>query len=317
MKQLPDWAFIASLALLGLAFFAIAHLSGHAIWIDIGSRVLVYGLAAASLDLLVGYAGMVSFGHAVFLLCGGYAVGILAREGVVSGFVQWPVAIVVSAALAAVIGPLALRTGGIYFILLTLAFSQMVFYLFTGFSTYGGDEGLQVYPRSQFVSFIDLSNPSTMFIVILLMVCVSLLILQRLVKSPFGLVLLGCRQNENRMRALGYETFRYKLVAFIISGAACGLAGALLANVSGFVSPEYGSWQRSGELLVMVILGGLGTLRGPLVGAVFLLVLENAVSDLTDHWPLILGVILVLVAIYLPNGLRTLSVLWRRYERAS
>lgn len=310
--RLPDWTFAASVAVAGLAFYEAAHVTGNAIWIDIGSRVLVYGLAAASLDILVGFAGMVSFGHAMFLLCGGYAVGILAREGVVTGFIQWPVAVLASGGLAALLGPLALRTGGIYFILLTLAFSQMVFFLFTGLSTYGGDEGLQVYPRSEFIAWIDLNNPDVLFFVVLGTVCCGLYALQRLVRSPFGLVLKGCRQNESRMRALGYETFRYKLIAFVISAAVCGLAGALLANVSGFVSPEYGSWQRSGELLVMVILGGMGTLYGPLLGAVFLLVLENVVSEQFEHWPLVLGVLLLLVAMYLPNGLRTASVLWRR-----
>lgn len=310
--RLPDWTFAASVAVVGLAFYEAAHVTGNAIWIDIGSRVLVYGLAAASLDILVGFAGMVSFGHAMFLLCGGYAVGILAREGVVTGFIQWPVAVLASGGLAALLGPLALRTGGIYFILLTLAFSQMVFFLFTGLSAYGGDEGLQVYPRSEFIAWVDLNNPDVLFFVVLGTVCCGLYALQRLVRSPFGLVLKGCRQNESRMRALGYETFRYKLIAFVISAAVCGLAGALLANVSGFVSPEYGSWQRSGELLVMVILGGMGTLYGPLLGAVFLLVLENVVSEQFEHWPLVLGALLLLVAMYLPNGLRTASVLWRR-----
>lgn len=299
----------------GIAFYAAAHLLGVSFWVEIGSRVLVFALAAASLDLLVGYAGMVSFGHAMFLLCGGYAVGILAKEDIVSGLLQWPVALASSAALAAVIGVLALRTGGIYFILLTLAFSQMVFYVFTGLSTYGGDEGMQVYPRSQFFGLLDLGNPDTMYLVALVVVSAGFFLLQRVVSSPFGLVLQGCRQNETRMRALGYETFWYKLLAFVISGAICGLAGALLANVTGFVSPEYGSWQRSGELLVMVILGGMGTLSGPLVGAVALIALETVISEKTDHWPLILGPTLVLVAIWLPHGLRTLASLWRPREQ--
>lgn len=317
MKAMSDRNFVVMMTVGGLAFYAFVQMTGQPVWLDVGSRVLVYALAAASLDVLVGYAGMVSFGHAVFLLVGGYAVGILSREGIVSGFVQWPVAIGASAALAVVIGTLALRTGGVYFILLTLAFSQMVYYLFTGFSTYGGDEGLQVYPRSEFVRLVDLNDPASLFLVILFCVVASFVCLQRLVKSPFGLVLQGCRQNEARMRSLGYETFKYKLIGFVISGAVCGLAGAMLANVSGFVSPEYGSWQRSGELLVMVILGGMATLRGPFLGAVFLLVLETVISDQTDHWPLMLGSLLVFVAIYLPNGLGTWSFIWRRRERIS
>ncbi|MBX9841268.1 MAG: branched-chain amino acid ABC transporter permease [Xanthobacteraceae bacterium] len=315
MSWLIGQRFTVGLFVGGLILFGLAHLLGQSLWIEIGSRVLVYALAAASLDLLVGYAGMVSFGHAVFLLCGGYAVGILAKEGITYGLVQWPVAIAASSVLAAGIGALALRTGGIYFILLTLAFSQMVFYVFTGLSTYGGDEGLQVYPKSEFFRGVDLGNPDTMFLAVLVAVTLGFFVLQRVVSSPFGLVLQGCRQNEMRMRALGYETFYYKLVAFVIAGAVAGLAGALIANVTGFVTPDYGSWQRSGELLVMVILGGMGTLRGPLVGAVALLLLETVISEKTDHWPLILGSILVLVAIYLPNGLRTLATLWRRHEQ--
>jgi branched-chain amino acid transport system permease protein len=296
----------------GLAVFGGAHAIGQSFWVEIASRVLVYTLAAASLDLLVGYAGLVSFGHAMFLLSGGYVVAILSHEGVASAFVQWPLAIGASGVLAAGVGALALRTGGIYFILLTLAFSQMLFYLFTGLSAYGGDEGMQVYPRSEFIQFIDLTDPDVMFLVVLAVVSFGFLLLHRVVNSPFGLVLRGCRQNETRMRALGYETFRYKLLAFVLAGAVCGLAGALLANVTGFVSPEYGSWQRSGELLVMVILGGVGTLSGSLAGAVALIALETAVSDKTTHWPLILGPILVLVAVWLPNGLRTLTTVWIR-----
>ncbi len=295
-------------------FFAGAHLIGQPLWIEIASRVLVYALAAASLDLLVGYTGMVSFGHAMFLLSGGYSVGILAREGIVSGLIQWPVAIATSAALAAAVGAVVLRTGGIYFIMLTLAFSQMLFYVFTGLSSYGGDEGLPVFPRSEFFGLIDLTNPDQVYLVVLLVVCAGFFVMNRVVASPFGLVLQGCRQNEARMRALGYETFRYKLLAFIIAGAICGMSGALLANVSGFVSPEYGSWQRSGELLVMVILGGMGTLYGPLLGAIALLGIETVVSEKTSHWPLILGPLLILVAIYLPRGLHTLSV-WKSRER--
>lgn len=310
MTWLMQQRYTVVILLAGVTFFTGAHLVGQPLWIEIASRVLVYALAAASLDLLVGYTGMVSFGHAMFLLCGGYSVGILAREEFVSGLLQWPVAIGSSALVAAVVGTVVLRTSGIYFILLTLAFSQMLFYVFTGLGSYGGDEGLPVFPRSQFFGLVDLTNPDHVYIVVLLAVCAGFFVLKRVVDSPFGLVLQGCRQNEARMRALGYETFRYKLLAFVIAGAVCGLSGALLANVTGFVSPEYGSWQRSGELLVMVILGGMGTLYGPLLGAIALLGLETIISEKTTHWSLILGPILILVAIYVPNGLRALKV-WK------
>lgn len=304
MTASRSW-FVPLLLLGGAVVFVLSRVFDEPLWLEIGARILVYALAAGSLDLLVGYAGLVSFGHAAFLLSGGYAVGILAREGVTSALVQWPAAILIAAALAAAIGALALRTGGVYFIMLTLAFAQMLFYIFTGLSGYGGDEGLPVYPRSEF-PMVDLHDPATLFIVVLVATAAGFYILQRIVNSPFGLTLKGCRQNERRMSALGYDTFRYKLAAFVIAGAVCGLAGTLLANVTGFVSPDYGSWQRSGELLVMVILGGMGTLHGPFVGAVALLAIENVLSEQTEHWPLILGPLLVLVAISLPNGIRTL-----------
>ncbi len=275
-------------------------------WAETGARVLVYAIAAGSLGLLVGFGGLVSFGHAAFLLLGGYAVGILASSGYESAFVQWPVAIAVSAVAALAIGSLALRTVGVFFIMLTLAFSQMIYFVFTGLSGYGGDEGLPLFPRSQMVGPVDLGEPYTLFAVTLLCASLVFALLQRLVDSPFGLVLKGCRQNEARMRALGYPTFRYRLAAFVIAGAVCGLAGALLANVSGFISPEYGSWQRSGELLVMVILGGLGLVWGPVIGAVVLLLLEYGLSDATEHWPLALGIVLVLIPLFLPNGLGAL-----------
>jgi branched-chain amino acid transport system permease protein len=305
---------VLSLAAAGLALFALAMLSGHAEWLDISSRILGYALAAASLDLLVGYGGMVSFGHATFLLSGAYAVGILGAEGVSSAWVQWPAAVGISAALAGVIGALSLRAGGVYFIMLTLAFSQMVYFIFIGLSRYGGDDGLQIYPRSGLPFGFELDDPATLYLTVLGAVVVGFFVLTRVVNSHFGLVLRGCRQNETRMRALGYPTYRYRLAAFVMGGAVCGLAGALLANVSGFVSPALGSWEKSGELLVMVIVGGQATLIGALFGAVVLIGVESLLSEQTQHWPLVIGFILVLVALWLPNGLRSL-VTWRRLRR--
>jgi branched-chain amino acid transport system permease protein len=301
----PQWAALL-LALVGLGVLALARATGHLEWLDVANRVLVYGLAAASLDLLVGYGGMVSFGHATFLLCGGYAVGILSQEGVASVFVQWPVAVGAAALLAMGIGALSLRAGGVTFIMLTLAFSQMVYYVFVGLSRYGGDDGLQVFPRSAFPFGLDLDDPVSLYLTVLVTVTAGFFVLSRVVGAHLGLVLGGCRQNETRLRALGYPTFRYRLAAFVIGGALCGLAGALLANVSGFVSPALGGWERSGELLVMVIVGGQGTLFGPLLGAVMLIAVEDVVSEQTQHWPLLIGAVLVLVALFLPSGLRTL-----------
>jgi branched-chain amino acid transport system permease protein len=305
---------VLSVAAAGLAVFALAMVSGHSDWLDISSRILAYALAAASLDLLVGYRGMISFGHATFLLSGAYTVGILGAEGPSSAWIQWPAAIGISAALAALIGALSLRAGGVYFIMLTLAFSQMVYFIFVGLSRYGGDDGLQIYPRSGLPFGLQLDDPPTLYLTVLAAVVIGLFILARVVNSHFGLVIRGCRQNETRMRALGYRTYRYRLAAFTMGGAVCGLAGALLANISGFVSPALGSWDKSGELLVMVIVGGQGTLIGGLLGAVVLIGLESLLSEQTQHWPLAIGFILVLVALWLPNGLRSL-VTWRRVRR--
>jgi branched-chain amino acid transport system permease protein len=220
----------------------------------------------------------------------------------------------ISAALAGVIGALSLRAGGVYFIMLTLAFSQMVYFIFIGLSRYGGDDGLQIYPRSGLPFGFELDDPATLYLTVLGAVVVGFFVLTRVVNSHFGLVLRGCRQNETRMRALGYPTYRYRLAAFVMGGAVCGLAGALLANVSGFVSPALGSWEKSGELLVMVIVGGQATLIGALFGAVVLIGVESLLSEQTQHWPLVIGFILVLVALWLPNGLRSL-VTWRRLRR--
>lgn len=289
----------------GLLICAAALTAGHAEWLDIVSRVLVYGLAAASLDLLVGFGGMVSFGHAAFLLCGAYTVGIFSAEGVASALVQWPAALLFGGLLALAIGVFALRAGGVYFIMLTLAFAQMLYFVFVSLSRYGGDDGLQVYPRSELPFALDLQSSTTLYLVVLAVVACGFIVLDRLVQSRLGLIIHGCRQNEVRMRALGYATFRYRLLTFVIAGALCSLAGALLANVTGFVSPSLGGWERSGELLVMVILGGQGTLYGPLLGAALMIMAEDVLSESTDHWPLIIGFVLVVVALWFPGGLRS------------
>jgi branched-chain amino acid transport system permease protein len=262
-------------------------------------------MAAVSLNLIMGYGGMVSFGHAVYLGIGGYAVGILAKEGISSGFVQWPVAIAVSALYALVVGALSLRTRGVYFIMITLAFAQMIYYVAIGLDRYGGDDGLTIYKRSQF-GFIDLSNKTLFYYLCFALLLGGIYLVARLVNSRFGQVIRGARSNDRRMRAIGFPTFRYKLVCFVIAGAMCGLAGALLANHTNFISPALMHWTRSGDLIVMVALGGLGSLFGPVIGAVTFLLLEEGLSRLTQYPDLILGPILLVVAIYLNGGIEAL-----------
>jgi branched-chain amino acid transport system permease protein len=292
-------ALLAVLALLPV----YAALTGNSFMLTLFTRVLILALAAVSLNLIMGYGGMVSFGHAAFLGLGGYAVGILAKEGFGSGLLQWPVAIAVSALFALVVGALSLRTRGVYFIMITLAFAQMVYYVALGLDRYGGDDGLTIYKRSQFGGLVDLNNKTLFYYLCLALLLASIFLIWRLVNSRFGLVIQGIRSNERRMRAIGFPTFRYKLACFVIAGALCGLAGALLANHTNFISPATMFWTRSGDLMVMVVLGGLGTAFGPLIGTVTYLLLEEALSRVTEYPGLVLGPILLLVAIYLHGGI--------------
>ena len=292
-------ALLAVLALLPL----YAMLSGNSFALTLFTRVLILAIGAVSLNLIMGYGGMVSFGHAAYLGIGGYAVGILAKEGVGSGLVQWPVAIAVSALYALVVGALSLRTRGVYFIMITLAFAQMIYYVAIGLDRYGGDDGLTIYKRSQFGGVIDLNNKTLFYYLCFALLLASIYLVARIVNSRFGLVIQGARSNDRRMRAIGFPTFRYKLVCFVIAGALCGLAGALLANQTNFISPALMHWTRSGDLIVMVVLGGLGSLFGPLIGAVAFLLLEEGLSRFTEYPDLILGPILLLVAIYVHGGI--------------
>jgi branched-chain amino acid transport system permease protein len=293
---------LAILALLPL----YSLLTGNAFVLTLFTRVLILAIGAVSLNLIMGYGGMVSFGHAAYLGIGGYAVGILAKEGIGSGFVQWPLAIAVSALYALLVGALSLRTRGVYFIMITLAFAQMIYYVAIGLDRYGGDDGLTIYKRSEFGGLIDLNNKMLFYYLCFALLLGSIYLVARIVNSRFGLVIRGARSNDRRMRAIGFPTFRYKLVCFVIAGALCGLAGALLANHTSFISPALMQWTRSGDLIVMVVLGGLGSLFGPLIGAATFLLLEEGLSRLTEYPNLILGPVLLLVAIYLHGGIEGL-----------
>jgi len=294
-----------------------ANLINQPFWIDLASRILIYGLAAMSLDIILGYGGMVSLGHAMFLGIGAYSVGILTHhsfeasvipflpgewEGTVSGLIHLPVAIVASSLLGLIVGVLSLRTSGVYFIMITLAFAQMLFYFFISLPTYGGEDGLNLWARSEIVG-LDLSDSLTFYYVCFVLLMVFWFIARRLVDSRFGVVLRGCKQNEPRLKALGYETTRYKLIGFMIAGAGAGLAGALLGNLTEFVGPGIMHWTKSGELIVMVLLGGMGTLIGPVIGAGALLLLEEVLSSYTEHWMIVLGPILLLVVLFARRGI--------------
>lgn len=312
-------AFVAAL-LIALALLpAYVAAGGNPFLLTLFTRILILAIAATSLNLIMGYGGMVSFGHAAFIGTGGYAVGILAQEGIKSGFVQWPAAIAVSALIALVIGALSLRTRGVYFIMITLGLAQVLYYIAVGLERYGGDDGLTVYTRSEFFRALNLSNKTVFYYVCLVLLLAAIVLVWRLVNSRFGLVIRGSRSNDRRMQAIGFPTFRYRLVCFVIAGAMCGLSGALLANHTEFISPAMMHWTRSGDLIVMVVLGGLGSLFGPLIGAVALLVFEEslpvvmkvlgtpiigaAAARASEYWQIVLGPLLLLVVLFARGGI--------------
>jgi branched-chain amino acid transport system permease protein len=294
---------IAALLLALLLLPVYVELGGSRFLLTLFTRILILAMASVSLNLILGYGGMMSFGHAAYLGIGGYAVGMLAHEGVFSGFIQWPVALLASALFALVIGALSLRTRGVYFIMITLAFAQMAYYIVAGLARYGGDDGLTIYKRSQFIAPINLSNKIQFYYICLGLLFASIYLVWRIVNSRFGLTIQGARSNDTRMRAIGFPTYRYKLVCFVIAGTMCGLAGALLSNHTDFVSPAMMYWTRSGDLIIMVVLGGMASAFGPLFGAVALLVLEEVLSGITEYWQIILGPLLLLVVLFARGGI--------------
>ena len=295
---------VGLLLLLALVLLPVyVELTGSRFLLTLFTRIVILALAAVSLNLILGYGGMMSFGHAAYLGIGGYAVGMLAFEGITSGFVQWPVALFVSAFFAFVIGALSLRARGVYFIMITLAFAQMAYYIVAGLARYGGDDGLTIEKRSQFIAPVNLSSKVQFYYICLVLLCGAIYLVWRLVNSRFGMALQGTRSNDTRMRAIGFPTYRYKVIGFVIAGTMCGLAGALLANHTDFVSPAMMYWTRSGDLIIMVVLGGMRSIFGPLFGAVALLVLEEVLSGITEYWQIILGPLLLLVVLFARGGI--------------
>ena len=294
---------VAALLIFLAVLPAYVIVTGQFFPLTLFTRVIILALAATSLNLILGYGDMMSFGHAAYLGIGGYVVGILAKEGVTSGFVQWPTALALSALFALIVGALSLRTRGAYFIMITLAFAQMAYYVAVGLVRYGGDDGLIIYHRSQFPGLIDLSNKIEFYYLCFVLLLGSIWLISRIVNSRFGMAIQGARSNERRMQAIGFPTGRYRLTAFVIAGVMCGLAGVLLANYSDFISPAVMQWTTTGDLIVMIVLGGVGSLFGPLIGAVVFLALEESLSQLTDFWQLIIGPLLLFLVIYAPGGI--------------
>ena len=292
----------------------IAYATDQPFYLDLFTRVMVFAIAALSLDLILGYGGLVSFGHAAYLGLGSYSVGILDHYGFTNGLVQFGTAIGVSSLSAFFIGAISLRTSGLSFVMITLAFAQMLYFLFISLNVFGGDDGMSIDSHSRFGP-IDLSNPTILYYFVLAVLVLFFAIAARLVESRFGMVLRGAKSNARRMVAVGFPVYRYRLAAFVISAAMCGVAGALLANQLLFVSPNIMHWARSGEIIIMVILGGIGTLVGAVMGAALYVILEHELSALTPHWLVILGPLLILVVLFAKRGVAGFLVRERESAR--
>lgn len=306
--DLPDtkpsrlrWVPIVVLALF-ILLPAYAISADQAFLLALLSRIIILAIAAVALNLVLGYGGMVSFGHALFLGLGVYSAAIPAVHGITNGLLQLFITLVACGLTGLITGAIALRTRGIAFIMITLAFAQMFYFVFVSLSPYGGDDGLRLAAGSQ-VGGLDLTHGATLYGVSFIVLLLALYGTFRLVGSRFGMVLQGSRINETRMRALGFPTLRYRLAAYVISAMLCGVAGLLYANLTQFAAPSYMSWAMSGELIVMVVLGGMGSVMGPLYGAAALLLTEEVLKGITEHWMIILGPAIVAVAVASRHGI--------------
>ncbi|WID95967.1 branched-chain amino acid ABC transporter permease [Bosea vestrisii] len=272
-------------------------------WLALLTRALIFAIAALSLDLILGVGGLVSFGHAAFLGIGAYVTGIMITEGKSEALVILPVILVVCAFFGAITGAICLRTRGVAFIMITLAFGQMVYFLAQALSAYGGDDGLTLYEKSTLLGFNPFANRTSFYYTVLIALGGAYLLVRGLVASRFGRVLRAARENPVRVSVTGFDVTRVRLIAYVISGMLAGLSGFFLANHTEFVSPAFMSWQRSGELIFMAVLGGVGSLHGAIIGAVAYLIAEDALSHLTEHWRVIFGPMIILFVLFTRGGI--------------
>ncbi len=303
MKVNVKGTFVAALFVAFALVPVAALVLDQPFYMVVAQRIMILAIAALSLNLLMGYGGMISFGHAVYVGIGAYAVAIPAFYGVTNGVAQLAIVVGVSALVALVFGAISLRTRGVYFIMITLALAQMMFFLGVSLDVFGGDDGLNIDQRSTVFGLIDLNHRPSFYYLVFVALAVALYLCHRLVNSRFGMVIQGARSNEARMQAIGFPTLRYRLTVFVIAGVMAGVAGALLANHTDFVSPDMMHWTHSGELIFMVLLGGMGSLAGPVVGAAIYLLLEEVLSGWTVHWQLIFGPFLIAVVLFGRGGL--------------
>lgn len=312
MKKLTRTGYITVLVMVALAVLPPMFLwSGQAFYMDLATRLVILAIAAVSLNLILGFGGLVSFGHAAFIGLGAYAAGIPSYHATWGGFeaiatynglFQIALAVGISALYALVTGAIALRTKGVYFIMITMAFGQMAYYFFLSLDIYGGDDGLTIDVRSELPG-INLDNPLSLYLLAYVSLVVAMVIKFLIVNSRFGMVLQGAKGNPERMVTLGYNIYLYRLVAYVISGAMAGYAGFLLGNFTTFISPDMLDWTRSGELMFMVILGGAATIVGPVLGASVFILLEEILSSYTIFWQLPFGLMLIGVVLFIRGGL--------------
>ncbi|ORJ59292.1 branched-chain amino acid ABC transporter permease [Geothermobacter hydrogeniphilus] len=300
-----------SLLLAALLVLTLFPLFGSSFYVGLLTRILILAIFAMSLDLLIGYTGLVSFGHAAFFGIGGYALAIAFQDAVTIHLWQaLPLSLAAAALAALVVGWISIRTSGIYFIMITLAFGQMFFYYFFESPRYGGDDGIFLFFKPVLMigseNILNLENETTFYYFALGCLVTGYLLLAMILRAPFGKVITAIKANEHRVRALGYSINRYKLVSFVLAGTLAGLAGFLEGAHSGYVNPSYMSWHASGIAIAIVVLGGMGTLYGPIVGAFIVVLLQDFLPSLTEHWQLLFGGIVISVALFLPRGATSL-----------
>lgn len=291
------------LLLVGLALVPfVATAMEQPFWIAFFARIIIYAIAASALNLALGYGGLVSFGHALFLGLGGYAVALPSFFEIGNGWIHLALCLGASGAAALLTGAISLRTSGIAFIMITLAFAQMGYFLFVSLKNFGGDDGLPIALTSRFGP-LNLGSPLVVYGVSFAVLVLVTWWLARLRVAPFGMALRGAQQNARRVNAIGLPSQRYQLVAYTVSGMLCGLAGMLLANLNAFASPGTLAWTVSGELIVMVVLGGIGTVFGPILGALAFWGLEEVIKGFTEHWMVVFGPLIVLMTLMGKGGI--------------
>lgn len=305
-----------SIVLLGSLFLVpmLSDMGGEDYYTSLFSRIVILALAATGVGLIISFCGMLSFGHSLYVGLGAYAVGMLSEYGVTSGYLQIVIVLSACVLVAVPVGAICLRTRGMAFIMITLAFAQMAYSLAIGLQAFGGEDGFQLAKRSDFYLF-RFDSDASIYYASLTVLVITLALIARLVHSRFGVIIRAAKSNEDRLSALGVPAFRYKLTAYVISAVMCAVSGFLLANATRFISPSYLYWIMSGDLIVMAVLGGLGTIVGPVVGALVVILIETLLSGLdlglppaiesfvSSHWLAFLGAVILCVSLFLRQGL--------------